>query len=155
MDENELRAKIADLTRRLADSEAALGAAQAGLRKFDTVAHRNERLESLGARADAVAHDLNNVFAPILMAAALLKEKVTDEKALRMLTLLESNAERGAALVRLVRDFGPGDEDSPLRKPPPPIAGDNEGAGPENFATIPPRESAPPPKKTPPGPPGV
>jgi signal transduction histidine kinase len=121
MDEDELKAKIADLTRRLADAEAALGAAQAELRKLEAVIHRNERLETLGSRADAVAHDLNNVFAPILMAVALLKEKVSDDKAMRMLTVLETNAERGAALVRLVRDFGPGDEDSPLRKPPPPL----------------------------------
>ncbi len=125
MDEIELRAKVADLTRRLAESEAALMNAAAGLRKYESLALRNERLESLGARADAIAHDLNNIFAPILMAAALLKERVADEKGQRMLTVLEENAQRGAALVRLVRDFGPGDDDSPLRKPPPPpIAGD-------------------------------
>jgi signal transduction histidine kinase len=127
MDEDELKAKIADLTRRLADAEAALGAAQAQLRKHEAVSHRDERLETLGARADAVAHDLNNVFAPILMAVALLKEKVSDDKAMRMLTVLETNAERGAALVRLVREFGPGDEDSPLRKPPPPPFGGYKG----------------------------
>jgi hypothetical protein len=142
-EEAELKARIADLTKRLAEAESALMNAAAGLRRYESLAQRNERLESLGARADAVAHDLNNVFAPILMAAALLKERVSDEKGQRMLTVLEENAQRGAALVRLVRDFGPGDDDSPLRKPPPPLPGGDKGhAGHGSGATIPPGGAA-------------
>jgi signal transduction histidine kinase len=66
---------------------------------------RSGRLEKLGARTEGLAHDLNNVFAPILMAAALLKDKVSDEKGKRMLVVLESNAERGTALVRQIQAF--------------------------------------------------
>lgn len=105
LDEIEPTAQVADLTRRLAEAEAALKAAVERLRGNEPAAPRNERLERLGAHTEALTHDLNNVFAPILMAAALLKGKVSDEKGARMLTVLETNAERGAALVRKVQNL--------------------------------------------------
>jgi hypothetical protein len=72
------------------------------------------------AGTEALVHDLNNVFAPILMAASLLKEKVTDEKGMRMLTVLEENAQRGAEIVRRLRDSAQGDggRGTPPRKAP-------------------------------------
>jgi PAS domain S-box-containing protein len=79
-------------------------------KKRDALALRNQRLESLGTLAGGIAHDLNNVLAPILMAIALLKLKVTDESGQRLLAMLESNAERGAQLVRQVLAFGRGAE---------------------------------------------
>jgi signal transduction histidine kinase len=102
LSETELHAKVADLTRRLATAEDALRAA-AGPPAGEAAPGRRARLEDLGSRTEGLAHDLNNIFAPILMAAALLKDKVTDEKGMRMLTVLESNAERGAALVRQIQ----------------------------------------------------
>ena len=39
---------------------------------------RAQRLESVGALASGIAHDLNNVFAPILMAAELMKQETAD-----------------------------------------------------------------------------
>ena len=77
-------------------------------KKAEALALRNQRLESLGTLAGGIAHDLNNVLAPILMAITLLKMKVTDEGGARLLTLLEQNAERGAQLVRHVLAFGRG-----------------------------------------------
>ena len=71
---------------------------------------RNQRLESLGTLAGGIAHDLNNVLAPILMSIALLKLKVSDESGQRLLAMLELNAERGAQLVRQVLAFGRGAE---------------------------------------------
>jgi PAS domain S-box-containing protein len=79
-------------------------------KKRDAAALRNQRLESLGTLAGGIAHDLNNVLAPILMAIALLKLKVSDDSGLRLLAMLELNAERGAQLVRQVLAFGRGAE---------------------------------------------
>jgi two-component system, cell cycle sensor histidine kinase and response regulator CckA len=79
-------------------------------KKRDALALRNQRLESLGTLAGGIAHDLNNVLAPILMAIALLKLKVSDESGQRLLSMLELNAERGAQLVRQVLAFGRGAE---------------------------------------------
>ncbi len=79
-------------------------------KKREAFALRNQRLESLGTLAGGIAHDLNNVLAPILMSIALLKLKVNDDSGLRLLAMLEMNAERGAQLVRQVLAFGRGAE---------------------------------------------
>jgi two-component system, cell cycle sensor histidine kinase and response regulator CckA len=79
-------------------------------RKRDALALRNQRLESIGTLAGGIAHDLNNVLAPILMSIALLKLKVSDDSGRKLLATLELNAERGAQLVRQVLAFGRGAE---------------------------------------------
>ena len=79
-------------------------------KKAAALALRNQRLESLGTLAGGIAHDLNNVLAPILMSIALLRHKVSDAGGQRLLGLLEQNAERGAQLVRQVLAFGRGVE---------------------------------------------
>jgi PAS domain S-box-containing protein len=73
---------------------------------------RAQRLESIGSLASGVAHDLNNVLTPIRMAIGLLKLKLdpADEQGQKVLALLETNALRGAHLVRQVLGFGRGYE---------------------------------------------
>ncbi len=66
---------------------------------------RAQRMESLGTLATGIAHDLNNVLAPILMAVQLLQLKVTDERSGQWLGILEMNAKRGAELVKQVVSF--------------------------------------------------
>ena len=56
-------------------------------KKLEAQALRNQRLESLGTLAGGIAHDLNNVLAPILMSIALLKLKVSDESGSRLLAI--------------------------------------------------------------------
>jgi PAS domain S-box-containing protein len=79
-------------------------------KKRDALSLRNQRLESLGTLAGGIAHDLNNVLAPILMSIALLRLKMEDEAGRRLLSTLEINAERGAQLVRQVLAFSRGAE---------------------------------------------
>jgi len=71
---------------------------------------RSQRLESIGALASGIAHDLNNVLAPIIMAAPLLQEMVADPTARHLLKTVESSAQRGAAIVRQVLTFARGVE---------------------------------------------
>jgi two-component system cell cycle sensor histidine kinase/response regulator CckA len=69
---------------------------------------RAQRLESLGMLAAGIAHDLNNVLAPILLAAPMLRDHAHDPSDLRMISTLEKSAERGAALVRQILGFAQG-----------------------------------------------
>jgi signal transduction histidine kinase len=71
---------------------------------------RSQRLESLGTLAGGIAHDLNNVLAPILMSAQLLQMKISDSRSQQLLKIMESNVKRGAALIKQVLSFGRGIE---------------------------------------------
>ncbi len=77
-------------------------------KRREAQAIRTQRLESIGTLAGGIAHDLNNVLAPILMSIELLKFKVPDPGVHKLLDVLEVNAERGAQLVRQVLAFGRG-----------------------------------------------
>lgn len=69
---------------------------------------RAQRMESIGTLAAGIAHDLNNVLSPIVMAIRLLKEAFPGEKEKMMLATVERSAKRGADLVRQVLTFARG-----------------------------------------------
>jgi PAS domain S-box-containing protein len=69
---------------------------------------RTQRLESIGLLAGGIAHDLNNVLAPILMAMDLFKLRYTDPSDQSRLELVRKSAERGAGIVRQVLTFARG-----------------------------------------------
>ena len=70
---------------------------------------RAQRLESIGTLAGGIAHDLNNVLSPILMAVEILKKRMGgDARSLKTLANVETSARRGAALVRQILGFARG-----------------------------------------------
>ncbi len=69
---------------------------------------RAQRLESLGMLAAGIAHDLNNILAPVLMGAPLLRLRATHASDLRVLDTIENSASRGAGLVRQILSFAHG-----------------------------------------------
>ncbi len=71
---------------------------------------RAQRMESIGTLAGGIAHDLNNVLSPIVMAIDMLKLKATDEASDKWLEVLRTNAERGGNMVRQVLSFARGVE---------------------------------------------
>jgi len=72
---------------------------------------RAQRLESVGTLAGGLAHDLNNVLAPIMVSVRLLQRRLAgDAEGLECLSLLEQLAERGANIVRQVLSFARGAE---------------------------------------------
>jgi PAS domain S-box-containing protein len=71
---------------------------------------QNQRLESIGTLAGGIAHDLNNVFAPIMMAGDLLVDKVPDKDSSQLLEVISASARRGAELVRQILLFARGME---------------------------------------------
>lgn len=79
-------------------------------KKLEAQYLRVQRMESIGTLAGGIAHDLNNVLAPILMAVELLRDKIADQADLDVLATLESSAQHGAELVRQVLGFARGIE---------------------------------------------
>jgi len=59
---------------------------------------RAQRMESIGTLAGGIAHDLNNVLSPIMMAIDMLQLKVTDETGQKWLPLLRGQAEKGGEI---------------------------------------------------------
>lgn len=66
---------------------------------------RQQRLESVGRLASGVAHDLNNILTPILMAPPMLRMHVSDAGARMLLETIESGARRGSGIVRQLMTF--------------------------------------------------
>lgn len=79
-------------------------------KQLETQFLRTQRLESIGTLAGGIAHDLNNVLAPILMSVQLLERKLQDSQHLRLLKTLENNAQRGASLIKQLLSFARGIE---------------------------------------------
>lgn len=71
---------------------------------------RAQRLESIGTLAGGIAHDLNNILSPILMAVEMLQLDRRDETSERWLSMIRENSERGAALIKQVLSFARGME---------------------------------------------
>jgi len=72
-------------------------------------AMRTQRLESVGALASGIAHDLNNVFAPILMATELMAD-APDADREKIIDMVRSTTRRGAEMVKQVLMFVRGGE---------------------------------------------
>ncbi len=69
---------------------------------------RAQRMESIGTLAGGIAHDLNNILAPIMMSIDILKLTATDPQAESILKTIEVSARRGADIVRQVLSFARG-----------------------------------------------
>ncbi len=78
-------------------------------RNFEARLLRSQRMESIGVLAGGIAHDLNNILAPILMSIDILKQdSCGKEYTHRMLEIVRASAQRGADLVRQVLTFSRG-----------------------------------------------
>jgi PAS domain S-box-containing protein len=75
---------------------------------------RAQRLESIGALAGGIAHDLNNMLAPILMAAELLEGEVSSEMGRKMLETVRASANRGTDMVKQILSFARGVTGEPV-----------------------------------------
>ena len=69
-----------------------------------------QRLEAIGTLAGGIAHDLNNILAPMLMVAPLLKDRLPDPREIELITMIEQGARRGANIIRQLLTFSRGIE---------------------------------------------
>ena len=79
-------------------------------KKLETQLLRAQRLESIGTLASGVAHDLNNILAPVLMGAAVLRRTEMPPEDEAILATIEACAQRGADVVKQVLTFARGVE---------------------------------------------
>ncbi|KCZ71876.1 PAS/PAC sensor hybrid histidine kinase [Candidatus Methanoperedens nitroreducens] len=79
-------------------------------KKLEAQFLRAQRMESIGTLAGGIAHDLNNVLTPIMMALQILQQKFTDQESQRLLGIMERNAQRGANLIKQTLSFARGIE---------------------------------------------
>jgi PAS domain S-box-containing protein len=77
-------------------------------KKIEAQFMRAQRMESIGTLAGGVAHDLNNILAPIMMSIDILKDMSTEPHAVEILETIEVSAKRGADIVRQVLSFARG-----------------------------------------------
>ena len=69
---------------------------------------RTQRMENLGALAGGIAHDLNNILAPIMMAVEMIQNDPHCDMNGRLLETISSSALRGSDLVRQILSFARG-----------------------------------------------
>jgi len=79
-------------------------------KKLEAQFLRAQRMENIGTLAGGIAHDLNNVLAPILMSCELLQMEARDEGTRNLVGMIKGSAQRGADLVKQVLSFARGVE---------------------------------------------
>lgn len=69
---------------------------------------RSQRMESIGALAGGIAHDLNNALAPVLMGAEILKGSTDPDEREKFLNIITASAQRGVQMVKQILSFARG-----------------------------------------------
>ena len=107
MEQNSLTCKMTDLFEDLlgdiSDSEKA--------KEFERQFLRLQRIDSIGPMAAGIAHDLNNVFSPIMITLSILNRKLTSDVDRKLIGDLKKSINMGVNLVRQVLNLG-GDRQS-------------------------------------------
>jgi len=73
---------------------------------------RSQRMESIGTLAGGIAHDLNNMLAPIVLSIGLLKETAAREDR-ELFATIETSVRRSTAMVRQLLGFARGVDGRP------------------------------------------
>jgi PAS domain S-box-containing protein len=79
-------------------------------KKLETQLLRAQRMESIGTLAGGIAHDLNNVLAPILLSLELMSGLATSDEDRELIEKTRATAGHGAALVQQLLAFARGAE---------------------------------------------
>jgi nitrogen-specific signal transduction histidine kinase/CheY-like chemotaxis protein len=77
-------------------------------KKLEAQFLRAQRIEGIGTLATGMAHDLNNILAPILISAGTLRWDLTPDEQEKAINRIEVSVKRGAAVIQQVLTFGRG-----------------------------------------------
>jgi len=102
VDSRQVIAVVRDITERKSN--------EAERRLMEARVVRAQRMEGIGTLAGGIAHDLNNVLAPILLSIDVLKEEICSDAQHEVLATIEASARRGADMVRQVLSYARGVE---------------------------------------------
>ncbi len=93
-------------------------------RQLEQQFYRAQRLESIGTLAGGIAHDLNNVLQPIMLANEILYDQAKDDDTRDLLAKVGESARRGAEMVRQVLSFARGQDGRRVEVPVGPLIDD-------------------------------
>ncbi|HEX4644568.1 MAG TPA: PAS domain S-box protein, partial [Verrucomicrobiae bacterium] len=77
-------------------------------KKLEAQFLRSQRMEGIGTLATGMAHDLNNILAPILISAGALRWELSAQERELAISRIELSVKRGADIVQQVLTFGRG-----------------------------------------------
>jgi len=66
---------------------------------------RTQRMENLGALASGIAHDLNNILTPIMVAAEIVGEDLDHSIRAELVDTIKTSAKRGSEMVKQILSF--------------------------------------------------
>lgn len=69
---------------------------------------RAQRLEAIGTLSSGIAHDLNNILAPLMMVAPLLRDSLGNRRDLELVDIVEQSAKRGGNIIKQLLAFSRG-----------------------------------------------
>jgi signal transduction histidine kinase/CheY-like chemotaxis protein len=73
--------------------------------RVESALRQAQRLEAVGQLTSGVAHDFNNLLTVVIGTVRMLRKRITEPEALRMLTMMSEAAERGAKLTAQLLAF--------------------------------------------------
>src|SRR5207245_11528100 len=77
-------------------------------KKLEAQFLRVQRMETIGALTGGIAHDLNNLLAPILLGTQLLTDKLAGEEGQKILGTMRASALRGSDMIKQILAFARG-----------------------------------------------
>jgi PAS domain S-box-containing protein len=69
---------------------------------------KTQKMESIALLTGGIAHDLQNILAPVAMSIGLLRDELKDETSLTVLRAVEESAQSGLQLVKNILTYGKG-----------------------------------------------
>ena len=72
---------------------------------------RTQRLDSIGALAGGIAHDLNNLLVPVLLASEQLDKRLLDPEDQELVAQIQTSAQRGSDVLKQMLKFVRGIEE--------------------------------------------
>ncbi|MEW6735561.1 MAG: ATP-binding protein, partial [Acidobacteriota bacterium] len=69
---------------------------------------RVQRMESISSLASGIAHDLNNTLTPVVMAAQILMDQLTDADNKQLLSIILKSTMRGSEMIKQILAFARG-----------------------------------------------
>jgi PAS domain S-box-containing protein len=77
-------------------------------KKIEEMYLRSQKMETLALLTSSIAHDLQNILAPVSMSIGLLKDDLKDQKSIKILDAVEESANNGLELLKKILTIGKG-----------------------------------------------
>jgi signal transduction histidine kinase len=87
------------------DARSAFDSNRLEERRMEALLQNAKRFEDTARLAGSIAHDLNNLLAPIRMATELLHRKVEDKSVERYITIIEDSTARARSVIQQILAF--------------------------------------------------